>query len=98
MLLICPECRTNMHLTSAGKHGEVWRCEECGLEYPVSDGAVRCMPENDDFYEGKFPGRYVLWRPRTAPGRLPIRVTGARVLSTNRPRHLSEYSLIRLLE
>ena len=49
---------------------DAWRCDHCAKQFPIRQGVVCFLKENDPFYEGRFPGTYAICPPGTRVGRL----------------------------
>ncbi len=47
--LICPACKSKL-LT----FDSLYCCENCNRDYPIKDGVICFLNENDDFYEGSY--------------------------------------------
>ncbi len=47
--LICPECQSELLAFDS-----LYRCEDCKIGYPIKDGVICFLNEDDDFYEGSY--------------------------------------------
>ncbi len=49
--LICPECQSELLAFDSAYH-----CKDCDRDYPIKDGVVCFLNEDDGFYEGNYTG------------------------------------------
>lgn len=59
--LICPQSRQQLYLSDDQCF---YQTDDASIQYPIEDGVVRFLKENDDFYEGAYTAT-VKWLPKS---------------------------------